>query len=489
VEPPSRQAIALASVEPFVSELLEAHRAARTGALEVEGEGAYSVVYLADGIPVFAEEGTLGESLGRVLLRDGQLTSDQYTHVLEQMTSRPMDSEQLRFGEVAIALGFLTEEQLTLALREQVRLKVRRCLQWEAPVCAFRSSAEEVAELTHYPCAVQPVLLDGIRRFFDAERVERSWRLVANECPSLREPLSVMSHRFVMQPRERDLVATLDGSTSTRDLLLHAGEKALRMAQLICALGVSDDLVWHLPGTVAQATAPRRGHFDAPSSPEPADADQEPHSEPRPLPRIDRDAPEAAAAADSDPPSTRTLALLQGGVPSDHWAAPPGQHPMPPATVHEASRAVPAATVATPARPVPSRPPVTDRQDRLRAEQLFQAGKRHLAAKENGEAVGAFSEASRLFPGAFEYLLHAEWARFLTLTRPGDKLLKRKDLRSLAVRVIRQNRSIAIAHYVLGQLALMDGDRGAAVTALRVACRLDPAEDEYRRSYHALTSR
>jgi hypothetical protein len=66
---------------------------------------------------------------------------------------------------VAIALGFLTEEQLTLALREQVRLKVVRCIQWEAPVCGFRSAADEVAEVVHYPCPVEPAVLDGIRRF------------------------------------------------------------------------------------------------------------------------------------------------------------------------------------------------------------------------------------------------------------------------------------------------------------------------------------
>jgi hypothetical protein len=483
----SPQATALASVEPFVGALVAAHRAARTGVLEVEGEEAYAVVYLAEGIPVFAEEGTLGESLGRVLLREGQLSSAQYTRVLERMTSTPMGSEQLRFGEVAIALGFLTEEQLTLALREQVRLKVLRCVQWEAPVCGFRSAADEVAEVVHYPCPVGPVVLDGIRRFFDAERAERSWRLVANDCPGLRELLAAVSHRFGMQPRERELLGALDGLTPTRVLLLRADQNALRMAQLICALGISDEIVWHPPEAVAMVAAPNRAAGELLSSPEPrADADHDPLSEPRPLPRMDDDSPASYAAdanTDSEPPSTRTLARL---VDSDEarrsrlapqvtqLAGPPGD---------------PAASPAEPARVVPSRPPVTQHQDRLRAEQQFQAGKRQLGAKDYRAAELAFAEASRLFPGAFEYLLYAEWARFLTLTRPGDKLLKRKDLRSLAVRVLRQNRSMAIAHYVLGQLALMDGDQAGAVTAFRLACRLDPAEAEYRRAYQALVPR
>jgi hypothetical protein len=346
-----------------------------------------------------------------------------------------------------------------------------------------------VAEVVHYPCPVGPVVLDGVRRFFDAERAERSWRLVANDCPGLREPLPVVSHRFRMQPRERELLGALDGLTPTRVLLLRADQNALRMAQLICALGISDEIAWHPSGAVATAAAPNRAAGEPPNSPEPAaDADQEPLSEPRPLPRMDDDSPASHAEdanTDSEPPSTRTLARQ---VDPDEvrrrrlarqvtqLAGPPGDPPAPTAQ-------------SDPARVVPSRPPATDRQDRLRAEQQFQAGKRQLGAKDYRAAELAFTEASRLFPGAFEYLLYAEWARFLTLTRPADKLLKRKDLRSMAVRVIRQNRSMAIAHYVLGQLALMDGDQAGAVTAFRLACRFDPAEAEYRRAYQALVQR
>jgi hypothetical protein len=330
-------------------------------------------------------------------------------------------------------------------------------------------------------------VLEGIRRFFDAERAERSWRLVANDCPGLREPLAAVSHRFCMQPRERELLGALDALTPTRVLLLRADQNALRMAQLICALGISDEIVWHLPGAVAMAAAPNRAAGEPPRSPEPAaDAEQEPPSEPRPLPRMDDDAPATHAAdanTDSEPPSTRTLARLVD--PEEARRRSPAVQ----VTQLAGSPGDPPASPPDPARAVPSRPPVTDRQDRLRGEQQFQAGKRHLGAKDYGAAELAFAEASRLFPGAFEYLLYAEWARFLTLTRPAEKLLKRKDLRSLAVRVIRQNRSMAIAHYVLGQLALMDGDRAGAATAFRLACRLDPAETEYRRAYQALLPR
>jgi hypothetical protein len=279
-------------------------------------------------------------------------------------------------------------------------------------------------------------------------------------------------------------LAALDGLTPTRGLLLRANHDALRMAQLICALGICDDIHWHPAGLTAVVAAPNRPVRGTPGAEPSAGADQEPQSEPRPLPRMDDNASDSSTAnatGDSEPPSTRTLARLVG--PDE---ACPGDH-----AAEEARRRCSARQVtelAAPA-PTPSRPPTTDRQDRLRAEQQFQAGKRHFAAKDYHAAELAFTEASRLFPEAFEYLLYAEWARFQTLTRPADKLLKRKDLRSLAVRVIRQNRSMAIAHYVLGQLALMDGDQAGALTAFRLACRFDPAEAEYRRAYQALVPR
>ena len=60
----------------------------------------------------------------------GALTERQYVRVIEHMTSSLMQSEQMRFGEVAIQLGFLAASDIQTALARQVQLKVVRCMQW-----------------------------------------------------------------------------------------------------------------------------------------------------------------------------------------------------------------------------------------------------------------------------------------------------------------------------------------------------------------------
>jgi hypothetical protein len=61
----------------LIRALLALRAARRTGVLDVRGEGIQTFVYLSEGVVVFAEEGTGGETLGRLLVRQGVLTQDQ----------------------------------------------------------------------------------------------------------------------------------------------------------------------------------------------------------------------------------------------------------------------------------------------------------------------------------------------------------------------------------------------------------------------------
>lgn len=117
----------------LVAALLLAQAERRSGVFDVHAEGARTQVFLSDGSVVFAEQGTLGDTLGRVLVREGKLTTEQYTAAIQRMVQGLVESEQMRFGEVAVELGFLMQEQVNEALATQVRHKVLRCLMYETP--------------------------------------------------------------------------------------------------------------------------------------------------------------------------------------------------------------------------------------------------------------------------------------------------------------------------------------------------------------------
>src|SRR3954464_1701267 len=66
--------------------LLELQETRKAGALDVTGPGARVRLFVEDGKVVFADEGTLGETLGRILVREQVLTQEQYSAAIEWMS-------------------------------------------------------------------------------------------------------------------------------------------------------------------------------------------------------------------------------------------------------------------------------------------------------------------------------------------------------------------------------------------------------------------
>src|SRR5689334_10639867 len=102
----------------LASAMLALQAEKRTGVLEVRAEGIRTLVYLSEGRPSYAEEGTLDETLGRLLLRKRKLTYSDYKRVINQMSQAMIRGEQLRFGEAVVALGLLTDADVGDALAE-----------------------------------------------------------------------------------------------------------------------------------------------------------------------------------------------------------------------------------------------------------------------------------------------------------------------------------------------------------------------------------
>src|SRR5580700_7767768 len=112
----------------IVEALLSLERDKRTGALDFRAEGVLTRIFVDRGVPVFAEAGVLGETLGHVLVREQIMTDKQFAAVVRKMTDAIIDDENVRFGEVVVELGILTREELDNALVTQVEKKIMGCV-------------------------------------------------------------------------------------------------------------------------------------------------------------------------------------------------------------------------------------------------------------------------------------------------------------------------------------------------------------------------
>jgi len=141
-------------------------------------------------------------------------------------------------------------------------------------------------------------------------------------------------------------------------------------------------------------------------------------------------------------------------------------------------------------RPPSIRPPLREvshlpGKEKLLADSAFLQGKELLRAGEYGAAADAFREASNLRPSALEYALFAAWSAYLST---GRAVKWRDMLVELCERTLAQDRHLAFAYHVRGQLALETKDNGTAREALRRAVELDPQDDEARRLLSRLSN-
>ncbi len=479
--------------------------------VEVRSEGARTFLYLLRGELVFAEEESIGESLGRMLVRQEKLTEQQYLTVLKRMTDALIDNEQLRFGEVAIELGFLTRDEVVRALGDQVRWKIIRTLEREDYEWTFAESTGQVEGTPQFVLHLEPLVLEAAR-WVPEERKQRTIGLVARDrALTLREPVPAVVQRYQMTPDERTFVANIDGRRTIEQLveIARGNEDA---SAVLTALVVTKGIAY-----VAARPAPTPA-VPTPAAafrPEPAGApplsDRSPPSSPmRPAtPPVAATPPGAAASAST--PDAPPAQPHRGLVPTPAQFMPfkgpvPDTNAEKEAAKEKADRALallraqrmgkPAAApgtavtsgsvvtdVATPTgawKPVGAAPagapaaaaPMSEHEARLNAEQEFQRGKALLFQGQTRLAKGNFDRARKLQPTSTEYELFASWAEFVLGVANVDEA--RGKLKRISNAAVKADPNLAFGYYVLGEMALLDKNEAVAKKAFTHALKLDP---------------
>jgi len=405
-------------------------REGATGMLHVlAGEKRTRIQWLA-GKPVYADASAGGETLGRLLLRQGHLTSGQYRIAIDKMTDRLSANEEIRFGQVVVQLGFLKLDQIDVALVDQVRWRMVHALECEGPTWEFR--AEEGVGRNRLSFEVEELVLLAMRwiaperldAFLD-EHAERTPVLVAS-----RESLK----GFGLAADEVELAALLDGKRTLRSVLGQAGEKVDARATLALLLLVE-----------ACAKDPAK----LPASPTPPDSKPRPRV---PFARLTTKQLQAvrAPAPGAEPGAARAVARDP--------ALPPAGEPGAPFPEAKGAKAPPIWKDA----------PVV-------AEQAFQTGKYHLETGNLPKALNLFRFAAELADDRVEYRLYAQWAEW----RQGNAKEGATDLLlSTAHDAAVQDPNLGFPRYVMGHLALQRGDRDRAARFFRFAVKLDPTLEE-----------
>jgi len=143
----------------------------RTGVLDIRSDDHRTQIYFDDGKPLFAEDDAPGESFGRLLMRQGVITNDQFVRVIDERTRAAAGNSQLRFGEVAVSLGVLTNAQVEQGLAEQVCGIIARSLQRGESRWTFQLAPDAPRPPRAFSLEINPTVLAALQQSTDSAKV------------------------------------------------------------------------------------------------------------------------------------------------------------------------------------------------------------------------------------------------------------------------------------------------------------------------------
>jgi tetratricopeptide (TPR) repeat protein len=425
--------------QTLITAMLSIQRERRSGIFHVGGDTARTHLYFDAGKLVFAEQGSLGDTLGRLLVRTGKLTGAQYVTALRSMTQRLIDNEQLRFGEVVVELGFLTSDQVLEALAEQVLEKVIHCLMLERPESSFEERQDPVALRARFPTPVEPAVLAATKRLSQG-RLDRILEPARDRCPRIVEDAVAIANRFRLNGPEQRFVARLDASQTTLDLVAGGGLDPARSAVLAALLQA---------GCVELLEPKSRSWTAAPAV------------------EVAKGAVHDAPVEKPDPPPREPPAV--GPSPADRVRAEIALKRF--ADRHATK--LQTVSVATPLRAIQA--PLDPRAARLHAEDAFQSGRSHLRDDMPDRALPYLRRAVDLCPEATEFQLCLRWGAWITLDREArERDTAQREMLRLATQLVEEQPEVGFSYYVLGQLARSKGDDEQATKLFRRALAFDP---------------
>ena len=401
------------SLQSLVSTLVVLEHGRSDGILDVVADGVRTSIYMTRGIPAFAEEGTESATLTRLFVREGLLSREDYAHVVRRMTDTLFESEQMRFGEVAVQLGYLSVDQVHGTLAEESHRQILRCL--GSATLSWRFLATQVPpELGCFPQSIRRLVLDTTRAMSPARRAAL---ISASPTATLRlaGDVNELVGRFGMKPEEFRFALAIDGRRladlrsmrvvgADADAVLAALEITGQLHVENADSGLLDlDEVGDMPTGIRMRTVPVV----------PSEAPSNVLSSP----------PSLASPSASSRSGTASVGMILPKRPASvEFSGLPG--------------------------------PEQANETRRLAARAFADGKSRLAANDMVQARLGFQRALVLYPHPVEYQLYARWAELHVVVQSRsehDGLVH--ELRVLAERALREAVETEFAASVLSRLS------------------------------------
>ena len=149
----------------------------KTGLLSLERGETVKVVHLLNGYPVWVDSTLEEETLGVCLLHDGKISKE----VLDR-SRRMMEETGRKLGEVLLEIEAVSSNDLFIALKGHLQLKIVSCFAWDTGEYAFREHSKLPNDSPAITLEPGRLIIDGIRRHFQGRDLDELHSFDTTDC-------------------------------------------------------------------------------------------------------------------------------------------------------------------------------------------------------------------------------------------------------------------------------------------------------------------
>jgi curved DNA-binding protein CbpA/CheY-like chemotaxis protein len=216
---------------PFPRLLQRLYVRRATGSLLLLHGGTKKIVSFVEGYPVAVRSNLLSECLGQILLSQNMISGQALVESVKRM-----QKEKRRQGEILVEMGALSPYNLTRALVEQSEAKLFEIFTWRDGQFMFKQgegAPKEALRLERSPAAL---VLEGIRRHYDAARQVAVLDGFAKRFVALNPDPLLRMQEMTSEPTEMAFIRGITGAERIEDLLSGAEISRDKAVLLLVAL-------------------------------------------------------------------------------------------------------------------------------------------------------------------------------------------------------------------------------------------------------------